>query len=148
MSARSRVTAPTNPETAKIGTNTPSVVSVEPSSAPPTSLVPTSAASHRLSPDSSLFAILSDTTIELSTSRPIASASPAIEMIFSVMSRKNIAANVAVNDTGMLIATISAIRHPPINSSKIRITAPKAISADCARLLTESSINRPSLLST
>ena len=130
VNARSLATVPANPVKVKMGINTAIVVRVDPRSAPPTSLVPASAASNRFFPFSSWLAILSDTTMELSTKRPIASASPVMEIIFNVISRAYIAANVAVRETGILMATTKAILHPPIKSSSMITTTTNAMSAD------------------
>ena len=127
-----------------IGIKTPKVVRVEPSSAPITSLVPFNAASYLLIPSSNFRAILSVTTIELSTSKPIAKARADMVRIFSVRLAKYIAAKLAAMDTGIEVATTNEILQPPIKISITAMTTIKALVADCDKLLIESSILRPS----
>ena len=127
-----------------IGIKTPKVVRVEPSSAPITSLVPFNAASYLLIPSSNFRAILSVTTIELSTSKPIAKARADMVRIFSVRLAKYIAAKLAAMDTGIEVATTNEILQPPIKISITAMTTIKALVADCDKLLIASSILRPS----
>ena len=127
-----------------IGIKTPKVVRVEPSSAPITSLVPFNAASYLLIPSSNFRAILSVTTIELSTSKPIAKARADMVSIFSVRLAKYIAAKLAAMDTGIEVATTNEILQPPIKISITAMTTIKALVADCDKLFIESSILRPS----
>ena len=131
-----------------MGINTPKVVSVEPSKAPMTSLVPFKAASYLLMPSSNFRAILSVTTIELSTKRPMAKAKAEMVRILRVRSAKYMAAKLAAMDTGMEVATTNEILHPPIKIRMTAITTIKALVADCDRLLMESSMLRPSSEST
>ena len=127
-----------------MGIKTPKVVRVEPSSAPITSFVPFKAASYLLMPSSNLRAMLSVTTMELSTSKPMARANADMVRIFSVRSAKYMAAKLAAMDTGMEVATTNEILQPPIKISITAITTIKALVADCDKLLIESSILRPS----
>ena len=113
-----------------IGINTPSVVRVEPSRGPITSFVPVNAASCLESPFSNLRAILSETTIALSTKRPIARASADIVNMFNVNPVANIAVKQAEIEIGIDKATTSEIRHPPINTKITTTTTTSAISDD------------------
>ena len=74
---------PPTPSTNTIGRNTATVVSVEATTAPCTSLVPSTAAWYRPFPVSRWRAITSSTTIESSTSMPMPSARPPSDMMFS-----------------------------------------------------------------
>ncbi|OPZ71835.1 MAG: hypothetical protein BWY83_00954 [bacterium ADurb.Bin478] len=81
----SRKSMPAMPGTKSTGMKTTRVVRVEAVTAMPTSCAPLLAASRSFSFCSSWRRkMLSRTTIELSTSMPIESANPAMEMMFSV----------------------------------------------------------------
>ena len=89
------------PSTKTIGKNTATVVSVEATTAPPTSRVPRIAAARASSPSSRHRTIDSSTTIALSTSMPIPRASPPSDITFSETPSSRIGAKVAITESGM-----------------------------------------------
>ena len=103
VSAISPNTCPAMPSTNTMGKNTAIVVRVEAKTAPPTSETPRMVAALRSSPSSWQRKMLSSTTIELSTSMPIPSASPPREMMLSETSLKYMGANVATTETGIVM---------------------------------------------
>ena len=110
-----------------MGTNTHTVVSVEAVTAIPTILVPLSEASAVDIPSFRNRSILSRTTIELSTSIPMPSASPPRDIILSDTSKLYIRKNVAITDIGMERPTISVLFRFRRNRYRIIIasTPPK-----------------------
>ena len=102
-SAKSPKICPATPSTKTIGKKTATVVRVEAKTAPPTSPTPRMVASIRLSPSSRQRAILSRTTIELSTSIPIPRARPPKDMMLRETSNIFMGANVVIIEMGMEI---------------------------------------------
>ena len=94
-------TWPAMPWTNTMGKKTAMVVSVEAKTAPPTSLVPRMEARWIESPSSRHRKMLSNTTMELSTSIPTPSASPPRDIMLRDTSNRYIPAKVATMETGM-----------------------------------------------
>ena len=90
-----------------MGKKTATVVSVEASTAPPTSPVPRIAASIRPSPSSLHRNMLSNTTIELSTNIPMPRARPPRDMILSDTPKIFIGAKVATMEIGIARPTMA-----------------------------------------
>ena len=117
---------PATPSTNTIGKNTAMVVKVDAVTAPPTSLTPRTVASIRLSPSSLHRAILSRTTMELSTSIPMPSASPPRDIIFKDTSKIFMGANVATIEMGMAkpIIRVGPMRRRKINNTRMANNPP------------------------
>ena len=98
---RSEKSWPAMPSMKTIGKNTATVVSVEATTAPPTSRVPRTAASRTPSPSSRHRTMDSSTTIALSTSIPMPRASPPSDMMFTLTPSHRRGANVAMTDSGI-----------------------------------------------
>ena len=107
VSAWSENRAPAIPSTNTKGTNTARVVSVEAKIAPATSFVPVTAASNLLMPSLRQRSMFSNTTMALSTNRPMASAIPPNDMMFKLISAKYIMLKVAITEKGIEMEIIS-----------------------------------------
>ncbi len=113
----SRKIWPERPGTNRMGTKTATVVRVDAVMAMPTSDAPSIAALTAPSPSSLCLTMFSSTTMELSTSMPTDSASPAIEMMLRSMSTKYMTAKVAMTDIGMEMPTTALLLHDLRNTS-------------------------------
>ena len=71
-------------------------------------------------------AVAEGTKPELTITLKYYEGKPVIEKIFKVKPAKYIMANVAVIEIGILVATINAILHPPMNKTRIITTTTKA----------------------
>ena len=91
----------------RMGTNTQTVVSVEANSEPATSSVPRHALSNASSPLSRRLVMLSMTTMLLSTSIPMPTASPPSDTILKVTPSRYSAAMAASTDSGIVTEMIS-----------------------------------------
>ena len=100
VSAWSRNSWPAMPCTNTSGRNTAMVVNVEATTAMLTSRVPAMAASMMPRPRSRALAMLSSTTIESSTTRPVARARPPSDITFKLRPSWPMKKNVAMIDTG------------------------------------------------
>ena len=142
VNARSLIISPATPPTKSMGIKIDSVVKVDAITAVPTSDAPLSAAIQICSFRSRfLRKIFSNTTTELSTSIPIAIASPAMEIIFRVTPRIFMTKNVTTMETGTDTAAVNAelkclrkmnSTNPVSKNARIPVTA---------RLLADSLIN-------
>ncbi len=126
------------PSVNTIGAKTQIVVSVEAIIAPATSLAPSIAAARILLPSPRNLYIFSITTMELSTSIPIPSASPEREIIFKVTPLKYMHTIAVTRLMGMEKATTSVGRKSFKNKIRIKI----ASRAPNTTLLTMVSITR------
>ena len=98
-----------------MGKNTQILVSVEASSEPATSRVPLRQLSNTLSPASRRFVMLSSTTILLSTSIPIPTASPPSDTRLSEMFIAHKPISATNTDKGIVMETTSDERILPTN---------------------------------
>ena len=105
--ARSAKHSRVNPVMNRMGTNTQTVVSVEANSEPATSSVPRHALSNASSPLSRRLVMLSMTTMLLSTSIPMPTASPPSDTILKVTPSRYSAAMAASTDSGIVTEMIS-----------------------------------------
>ena len=106
---RSPNICPAIPSTKTIGKKTAIVVSVDATTAEPTSAVPRTVARIRSSPSSRQRWIDSRTTIELSTNIPIPRASPPSDMMLSETPARFSGAKVISTEIGIATATISVV---------------------------------------
>ena len=105
------------------------IVSVEATTAMPTSRVPLIAASRMPSPRSRALAMLSSTTIESSTTRPVASARPPSDITLRLRPSWSMKKNVVMIDTGSDRLTTSVLQPLRRNRKMIRIASVPPISA-------------------
>ncbi len=105
--AMSRNIMPTSICRNTTGKNTATVVSVDASTAPHTSRVPSYAARNAFFPMCRCRSMFSSTTIASSTSRPVANARPARLTRFSVVPSARITMNVPISDIGIETLTTS-----------------------------------------
>ncbi|MCW0450703.1 hypothetical protein NB706_003537 [Xanthomonas sacchari] len=129
VNAWSRNSCPATPSTNTSGRNTAIVVRVEATTAMPTSRVPTIAASSTLRPRSRALAMLSSTTIESSTTRPVANARPPSDITLRLRPSRSMKKNVVTIDTGS-DSPITNVLHPSRRNRKmIRIASRPPITA-------------------
>ena len=121
VSAWSRKSCAAIPSTKTTGTKTATVVSVEATTARPTSEAPRAAATAPDSPRSRRLKIASSTTIESSTSMPTPSASPPRDMTLSVVPVWYIRKKVATIEIGIETLMISVLATSLRKSRMIRI---------------------------
>ena len=98
---------PATPSTKTMGKKTDMVVSVEATTAPPTSETPLIVDLTKSSPSSRQRKMLSSTTMELSTSIPTPRANPPRDMILRDTPDNCMGAKVAKMDTGIVIPMIA-----------------------------------------
>ena len=123
VSAWSRNSCPAIPCTKTSGRNTAIVVSVEATTAMLTSRVPAMAASRMPRPRSRALAIDSSTTIESSTTRPVASARPPSDITLRLRPKRPMKKNVAMIDTGSDSPTTNVLQPSRRNRKMIRIAS-------------------------
>ena len=132
VNAWSRNSSPAMPCTNTSGRNTAMVVSVDATTAMLTSRVPSMAASSTPSPRSRALAMLSSTTIESSTTRPVANARPPSDITLRLSPNWSMKKKVVTIETGsdsaitnVLQASrrnrkmISTASRPPITASNL-----------------------------
>ena len=130
VSAWSRNNWPAMPSTNTSGRNTAIVVSVEATTAMLTSRVPAMAASSMPSPRSRALAIDSSTTIESSTTMPVARARPPSDITLRLRSSWPMKKNVAMIDTGNDSEITNVLQPSRRNRKMIRIASrPPSIAA-------------------
>ena len=129
VSAWSRNSWPAMPCTNTSGRNTAIVVKVDATTAMLTSRVPVMAASRMPSPRSRAFAIDSSTTIESSTTRPVASARPPSDITLRLRPSWSMKKNVAMIDTGSDRPTTNVLQPSRRNRKMIRIASAPPITA-------------------
>ena len=123
VSAWSRNSCPAMPSTNTSGRNTAITVRVDATTAMPTSRVPAMAASMMPSPRSRALAMLSSTTIESSTTRPVASASPPSDITLRLSPSWSMKKNVATIETGSDTPTTKVLQPLRRNRKMIRIAS-------------------------
>ena len=135
-SAWSENSCPAMPCTNTIGKNTATVVSVEAVTAATTSCAPTTVDCINGRPCSCLRVMFSSTTIASSTSRPMASAMPPSDMMFSDTSEPYMTLNVAITDTGMASETTNVIQKLCRNRYSTKMASrPPRIAASMTSLM-------------
>ena len=135
--ANSPNTTAAMPPTNMIGANMHIVVSVEATTAVPTSLVPNIAPSVRPWPLSRCRLMLSTTTIALSTTIPTATARLASVLVLIVYPASLIMMNVIISDTGIDVQTIRLARKLRRKKSITRNTKSTAQNTVSRRFRTE-----------
>ena len=98
------------PLTNTTGMNTHRVVRVAATTALPTSAPPVRAAVTRAAPATRWRSMLSSTTMELSTSMPMPSASPPSDMMLRDTPPRNMRKKLAITEMGMASPTTSVLR--------------------------------------
>ena len=111
------------------GRNTAIVVRVDAVTAMPTSDAPATAACTTPMPASRLRAMFSSTTIESSTTMPVASARPPSDITFKDSPKRSMKKNVVISETGNDSETISVLRAWPRKKKITRIASTPPISA-------------------
>ncbi len=125
----SRNSCPATPSTNTSGRNTAIVLRVEATTAMLTSRVPAMAASRMLRPRSRALAMLSSTTIESSTTSPVASARPPSDITFKLSPSWPMKKNVATIDTGSDRPITNVLQPSRKNRKMIRIASRPPITA-------------------
>ncbi|KAG1535769.1 hypothetical protein G6F50_015225 [Rhizopus delemar] len=129
VNAWSRNSWPAMPSTNTSGRNTAMVVSVEATTAMLTSRVPAMAACRMPRPRSRALAMLSSTTIESSTTRPVASARPPSDITFKLRPSCPMKKNVAMIETGSDRLITNVLQPSRRNRKMIRIASRPPITA-------------------
>ena len=111
VSAGSTKSCPAMPLTNTTGMNTHSVVRVAATTAPPTSAPPARAAVARSAAALRWRSMLSSTTMELSTSMPMPSASPPSDMMLSDTPPTNMRKKLAITEMGIANPTTRVLRR-------------------------------------
>ena len=120
---------PATPCTNTSGKNTATVVSVDATTAMLTSRVPVMAACSTPSPRSRALAMLSSTTMESSTTMPVASARPARDMTLRLSPNRSMKKKVAMMDTGKESPITNVLQPSRRKKKMIRIDSTPPISA-------------------
>ena len=142
VSAWSRMSWPARPSTNTSGRNTATAVRVEAATAIATVRAPWRAASRAGRPSSRFRNTLSSTTIESSTTRPTASASPPSDMTLKDSPKRYMMMKVASTDTGSETAMIRVERTSRRNAKMTRIASSPPIQAESTTSLIELSMKR------
>ncbi len=129
VSAWSRNSCPAMPCTNTSGRNTAIVVIVDATTAMLTSRVPVIAACRMPRPRSRALAMLSSTTIESSTTRPVASARPPSDITLRLRSSWSMKKNVVMIDTGNDSATTNVLQPSRRNRKMISTASRPPITA-------------------
>ena len=118
-SARSANSCPDTSFRNMIGRKMTTVVAVDASSAPHTWLLPSVAACSASTPFSRRRTMFSSTTMAASSTMPVANASPASEIMFSVRPVICITTKPTNSETGIAIATMNVARSRRRNHHRI-----------------------------
>ena len=129
VSAWSRNNCPATPCTNTSGKNTATVVRVDAITAIETSRAPLTAACRIVAPASRMRAMFSSTTIESSTTIPVASASPPSDMTLRLTPAWPMKKNVVIRDIGSDRKMMNVLRTSLRKKKMIRIARTPPINA-------------------
>ena len=141
VSAWSLNSCPATPSTNTSGRNTATVVSVDATTAMLTSCVPAMAACSTPSPRSRAFAMLSSTTIESSTTRPVARARPPSDITFRLSPNWSMKKNVAMSEIGSDSAMTNVLQPSRRKKKMIRMASRPPSMASNSTSASASSMN-------